>query len=88
MRASQADKGLRTISGTQMSYNQKVPVFSGTFLSYRPGIVVHLTPTASAASFGHRKMLAFFCDTHLARFFDIDIAFDAPMCIDFYLNLG
>lgn len=36
MRASQADKGLRTISGTQMSYNQKVPVFSGTFLLYRP----------------------------------------------------
>lgn len=48
------------------------------------GVVVHLTPTASAASFGHRKMLAFFCDTHLARFFDIEIAFDAPMCIDFY----
>ena len=28
-----------------------------------------LTPTASAAAFGHRKMQAFFCDTHLARFF-------------------
>ena len=39
------------------------------------GVVVHLTPTASAASFGHRKMLAFFCDTHLARSFDIRIAF-------------
>jgi len=31
MRASQADKGLRTISGTQMSYNQKVPVFQVPF---------------------------------------------------------
>jgi hypothetical protein len=29
-----------------------------------------LTPTASAAAFGHRKMQAFFCDTHFARFFD------------------
>ena len=28
-----------------------------------------LTPTASAAAFGHRKMQAFFCDSHFARFF-------------------
>jgi hypothetical protein len=27
-----------------------------------------LTPTASAAAFGHRKMQAFFCDSHFARF--------------------
>lgn len=40
------------------------------------GIVVHLTPTASAASFGHRKiaLAQVFCDSHLARFFDIEIA--------------
>lgn len=31
MRTSQVDKGLRTISGTQMSYNQKVPVFQVPF---------------------------------------------------------
>ena len=51
--------------------------FSGVFgvFGVFTGIVVCLTPTASAASFGHRKMLAFFCDTHLARFFDIEIAF-------------
>ncbi len=34
-------------------------------------IHVFLTPTASAAAFGHRKMQAFFCDTHFARFFDL-----------------
>ena len=56
--------------------------FSGVFGVFT-GIVVCLTPTASAASFGHRKMLAFFCDTHLARFFDIGFAFDALMCADF-----
>ena len=41
------------------------------------GVVVHLTPTASAASFGHRKiaLAQVFCDSHLARFFDIGIAF-------------
>ena len=40
-------------------------------------VVVHLTPTASAASFGHRKiaLAQVFCDSHLARFFDIRIAF-------------
>ena len=40
------------------------------------GVVVHLTPTASAASFGHRKiaLAQVFCDSHLARFFDIRIA--------------
>ena len=50
--------------------------FSGVFGGFGvlTGVVVCLTPTASAASFGHRKMLAFFCDTHLARFFDIEIA--------------
>ena len=32
--------------------------------------ILHLTPTASAAAFGHRKMQAFFCDSHFARFFD------------------
>jgi len=31
LRTSQVDKGLRTISGTQMSYNQKVPVFQVPF---------------------------------------------------------
>ena len=62
--------------------------FGGIFGVFRvlTGVVVHLTPTASAASFGHRKMLAFFCDTHLARFFDIDIAFDVQ-CTSFFIKL-
>ena len=47
------------------------------------GVVVCLTPTASAASFGHRKMLVFFCDTHLARFFDIVFACGTSACTDF-----
>jgi hypothetical protein len=41
MRASQADKGLRTISGTQMSYNQKVPVFQVPFCHIDPIIVYY-----------------------------------------------
>ena len=50
--------------------------FLGVFIVLT-GVVVHLTPTASAASFGHRKiaLAQVFCDSHLARFFDIEIAF-------------
>ena len=53
--------------------------FGGIFGVFRvlTGVVVHLTPTASAASLGHRKiaLAQVFCDSHLARFFDIRIAF-------------
>ena len=40
-------------------------------------VIIHLTPTASAASFGHRTiaLAQVFCDSHLARSFDIRIAF-------------
>ena len=47
-------------------------VFRHRFSFFSRGLYIFntlLTPTASAAAFGHRKMQAFFCDTHFARFF-------------------
>ena len=47
--------------------------FRHRFFLFSRGLYIFntlLTPTASAAAFGHRKMQAFFCDTHFARFFD------------------
>ena len=39
------------------------------------GVIIHLTPTASAASLGHERLLAVVRDSRFARSFDIDIAF-------------
>ena len=51
--------------------------FHSIFGSFRvfAGVIIHLTPTASAAAFGHERLLAVVRDSHLARCFDIDIAF-------------
>ncbi len=39
------------------------------------GVIIHLTPTASAASLGHERLLAVVRDSRFARSFDIRIAF-------------
>ena len=42
--------------------------FLREFLGVGADLVLDLTPLASAAALGHRKMQAFFCDTRFARF--------------------
>ena len=46
----------------------------GSFRAFA-GVVVHLTPTASAAALGHERLLAVVRDSRFARSFDIDIDF-------------
>ena len=51
--------------------------FHCIFGSFRvfTGVIIHLTPTASAAALGHERLLAVVRDSRFARSFDIRIAF-------------